>query len=96
MSCFSVEHYEKGDVIDHENPCAFVCHKSCVVMNVTSGSKVRNLIGHAVKRMQVSLQLDVHRHQLLEYALPNYCLIAVVIQQRQTFNVTLFQSQNTL
>lgn len=50
-----MEHYTKGEVSpleEIEEPC-FKLHEHAVHMTVNYGSKIRNLMGFALKKMQV-------------------------------------------
>ena len=57
---FTVEFYKKGDLVDHGDVCIINTLPSCVVMNVSSGSKVRNLVGYAIKQLEVSTLWSAH------------------------------------
>ena len=54
---FLVENYEKGEVKETEQDWSSLgldFHSSVVHMRVSGGSKIRNLMGYAMKKMKVS------------------------------------------
>jgi hypothetical protein len=51
-----MENYLKGEVREVEMPDMFSLGKKDVHMKVAAGSKIRNLMGYAMKKIKVSIQ----------------------------------------
>ena len=49
-----MENYNKGEVKEVEEPPVFPLYETGVQMRVTGGSKIRNLMGFAMKKIKVS------------------------------------------
>ena len=48
-----MENYEKGQVVEVEEPPVFALADSDVHMRVSGGSKIRNVMGFAMKKVKV-------------------------------------------
>ena len=51
--CCSMENYKKGEVRELEDCTRLQMSESAVHMKVNYGSKIRNLMGYAIKKMKV-------------------------------------------
>ena len=52
-----MENYTKGEVKEVEEAPVFPLDETGVLMRVTGGSKIRNLMGFAMKKIKVSMLL---------------------------------------
>lgn len=52
-----MEQYDKGEVRVVEAPPIFVLNETGIEMKVNAGSKIRNLMGFAMKKMKVCVNL---------------------------------------
>ena len=50
---YRMENYEKGQVVEVEEPPVFALADSDVHMRVSGGSKIRNVMGFAMKKVKV-------------------------------------------
>ena len=57
-----MENYTKGEVKEVEEPPVFSLDETGIQMRVTGGSKLKNLMGFAMKKIKVS-------NMLMQYAL---------------------------
>lgn len=51
-----MENYEKGEVVEVEEPPVFTLADNDVHMKVSGGSKIRNVMGYAMKKIKVTKQ----------------------------------------
>ena len=54
-----MENYDKGEVKEVEEPPVFPLDETGIQMRVTGGSKIRNLMGFAMKKIKVSCSLPL-------------------------------------
>ena len=68
MCDISVEHYEKGEVSEVDvRPSLHFMH-SCIHMKVTNGSKIKNLMGFAMKKIKVfNVKLNIAYASKIKY-----------------------------
>ena len=52
-----MEYYEKGDVVEITDNIPLNFSETCLHMKVGYGSKIKNLIGYALKKFKVSLEI---------------------------------------
>lgn len=55
-----MENYVKGEVVEVEEPPIFSLAENSVHMRVSGGSKIRNVMGYAMKKIKVSTIASVH------------------------------------
>lgn len=56
FSVFIMENYEKGEVIEVDEPPVFSLADNDITMRVSGGSKIRNVMGYAMKKIKVLIE----------------------------------------